>query len=471
MLYVDVAIIGGGPAGLAAALSAKEAGAASVLVIERDNRLGGILNQCIHSGFGLHRFKAELTGPEYAQIYIDLTKDSGIEFMLNTIVLDVNKDRIIKCASEDGLKLIEAKSVVFAMGCRERSRGAMNIPGFRPAGIYSAGTAQRLMNIEGLMPAKKAVIVGSGDIGLIMARRLSLEGAKVEACVEIMPYSGGLKRNIVQCLDDFGIPLLLSHTITKIYGKKRVEGIDIAKVDDQMNVIPDTERHIDCDTLLFSVGLIPENELSRNLGLNIDPRTKGPFVDEKLMTEVPGIFACGNVLHVHDLADNVSIEAEKAGNAAANFAMQPVHSTWTQADLVLPTKEKNYGNKGGAKETTCIRCPKGCTLHLEFPESGANYDNIVVTGNTCPKGEEYGKNEIICPMRTVCSSVLLDNSNIAMLPVRTNGDIPKAKIVEVMKEIHSIHVNAPIKAGEVIINNVANTGIDIIATRDMSSDI
>ena len=467
MLYVDVAIIGGGPAGLAAALSAKESGAKSVLVIERDNRLGGILNQCIHSGFGLHRFKSELTGPEYAQKYIDLTKDKGIEFMLNTIVLDVNKDRVIKCACEDGLKFIEAKAVVFAMGCRERSRGAMNIPGFRPAGIYSAGTAQRLMNIEGLMPAKKAVIVGSGDIGLIMARRLSLEGAKVEACVEIMPYSGGLKRNIVQCLDDYGIPLLLSHTITKIYGKKRVEGVDIAKVDENMNVIPDTERHIDCDTLLFSVGLIPENELSKNLGLNIDPRTKGPFVDANLMTEAPGVFACGNVLHVHDLADNVSLEAERAGKAAAEYALNQNESSWVQADLKLPTKEKNYGNKGGAKETTCIRCPKGCTLHLEYPEEGATYDNIAVTGNTCPKGEEYGKNEIICPMRTVCSCVKLEDSNIAMLPVRTNGDVPKAKIAEVMSEIHKKIIKAPVKTGDVIISNVAGTSVDVIATRDV----
>ncbi len=467
MLYVDVAVIGGGPAGLAAALSAKKSGANSVLVIERDNRLGGILNQCIHSGFGLHRFKAELTGPEYAQRYIDLTKDSGIEFMLNTIVLDVNKDRVLKCASSDGLKFIEAKSIIFAMGCRERSRGAMNIPGYRPAGIYSAGTAQRLMNIEGLMPARKAVIVGSGDIGLIMARRLSLEGAKVEACVEIMPYSGGLKRNIVQCLDDYGIPLLLSHTITKIYGKKRVEGVDISKVDANMNIIPDTERHIDCDTLLFSVGLIPENELSRNLGLSIDSRTKGPFVDKNLMTEVPGIFACGNVLHVHDLADNVSLEAERAGKAAAEYALGGFKTVWIQADLILPTKEKNYGNKGGAKETTCIRCPKGCTLYLEYTENGANFNNIIVTGHSCPKGEEYGKNEIICPMRTVCSSVKLDNFTIAMLPVRTNGDVPKAKIAEVMSEIHKNVVKAPITAGDIIIHNVAGTGVDIIATRDM----
>ncbi len=467
MLYVDVAIIGGGPAGLAAALSAKKSGADKVLVIERDSRLGGILNQCIHNGFGLHRFKAELTGPEYAQKYIDMTKNSGIEFMLNTIVLDVTKDRVIKCASNDGCKLISAKAIVLAMGCRERSRGAMNIPGYRPAGIYSAGTAQRLMNVEGLMPAKKAVIVGSGDIGLIMARRLSLEGAKVEAVVEIMPYSGGLKRNIVQCLDDFGIPLLLSHTITKIYGKKRVEGVDIANVDENMKPIADTVRHIDCDTLLFSVGLIPENELSHALGLTIDPRTAGPYVDANLQSEIAGIFACGNVLHVHDLADNVSIEAEHAGKSAAEFAKGLISGEWIQTDLKLPTKEKNYGNSANVKETTCIRCPKGCTLHLEYPETGANMDNVIVTGFSCPKGEEYGKNEIVCPKRTICSSVRVTNSEIAMLPVRTNIDIPKMLISDVMSAIHSIELSAPIKTGDIIIKNIANTGADLIATRDI----
>ena len=316
----DLVIIGAGPAGLAAAIAAREAGVQDILLLERDREPGGILNQCIHSGFGLHTFKEELTGPEYAQRYIDRAKELSIPCLLNTMVLELSNDRIVTAMNrEKGLFQIQAGAVILAMGCRERARGSLNIPGFRPAGVYSAGTAQRLVNMEGYLPGREVVILGSGDIGLIMARRMTLEGAHVQVVAELMPYSGGLKRNIVQCLDDFGIPLKLSHTVVDIHGRERVTGVTIAQVDENRRPIPGTEQYYDCDTLLLSVGLIPENELSRAAGVEISPITNGPVVNESLETSVPGIFACGNVLHVHDLVDFVSEEAANAGRRAAKF--------------------------------------------------------------------------------------------------------------------------------------------------------
>ena len=311
----DLVIVGGGPAGLAAAVSAKDNGIDSILIIERDDQLGGILNQCIHNGFGLHTFKEELTGPEYAGRFIAQVEERGIEYKLNTMVMDISNDKVVTAMNKtDGMFQIEAKAVVLAMGCRERSRGALNIPG-----IYSAGTAQRLVNIEGYMPGKRVVILGSGDIGLIMARRMTLEGAEVLAVAELMPYSGGLKRNIVQCLDDFDIPLYLSHTVVDIQGKERVEGITIAEVGPDRKPIPGTEIHYDCDTLLLSCGLLPENELSKTANVDLSPITSGPIVNDSLETSVDGVFACGNVLHVHDLVDFVSQEATNAGKNAAKY--------------------------------------------------------------------------------------------------------------------------------------------------------
>ena len=319
----DIVIIGGGPAGLAAAEAAVQAGARDVLILERDTRLGGILNQCIHNGFGLHTFKEELTGPEYAARFEARVRALSIEYKLGTMVLSISPEKTVTAVSrEEGLVTIEAKAVILAMGCRERARGALNIPGFRPAGIFSAGTAQRLVNMEGYMPGREVVILGSGDIGLIMARRMTLEGAKVRVVAELQPYSGGLKRNIVQCLDDYGIPLKLSHTVTEIHGKERVTGVTISAVDENLKPIPGTEEFYSCDTLLLSVGLIPENELSTGAGVALSRVTNGPVVNESLETNVPGIFACGNVLHVHDLVDYVSEEAAAAGRAAAVYLQQ-----------------------------------------------------------------------------------------------------------------------------------------------------
>ena len=353
-METELAIIGGGPAGLAAALAAREAGVEDILILERDSVLGGILNQCIHNGFGLHTFHEELTGPEYAYRFIEQVEEAKIPYLTDTMVVDLEEEEgekyITAMNSKDSLLTIRAKAIILAMGCRERPRGALNIPGFRPAGVYSAGTAQRLVNIEGKMPGKNVVILGSGDIGLIMARRMTLEGAKVHTVAEIMPYSGGLKRNIVQCLDDFGIPLKLSTTVVKIHGKERVEGVTLAKVDGHMKPIPGTEEYIPCDTLLLSVGLLPENELTEELGAKMSPVTRGPLVNESMETSLSGVFACGNVLHVHDLVDFVSQEAALAGKAAAEW-LKENRDKVTEADVILEQAEVKAETSGAAADT------------------------------------------------------------------------------------------------------------------------
>ena len=319
-MKVDLAIIGGGPAGMAAAVAAREAGVKDILILERDTALGGILRQCIHNGFGLHRFGEELTGPEYAYRYEAMVREMNIPFMLDTMVIEVSADKVVTAMNKErGIFTVEAKAVILAMGCRERPKGALNIAGTRPAGIYTAGTAQKFVNMKGYMPGREVVILGSGDIGLIMARRMTLEGASVKAVCELMPYSGGLARNIEQCLNDFSIPLKLSHTVIEIHGKDRVSGVTIAKVDENRRPIAETAEYIPCDTLLLSCGLIPENELTKGAGIELDRVTNGAVVDGERETDIPGIFACGNVLHVHDLVDYVSEESVIAGRAAARY--------------------------------------------------------------------------------------------------------------------------------------------------------
>ena len=392
MKSYDIVIVGGGPAGLAAAVAAKKAGNDSILILERDHELGGILNQCIHNGFGLHTFKEELTGPEYASRFIDQVEELQIDYRLNTMVMDIAADKTVTAMNrEDGMFQIPAKAVILAMGCRERPRGALNIPGYRPAGIYSAGTAQRLVNIEGFMPGKEIVILGSGDIGLIMARRMTFEGAKVQCVAELMPYSGGLKRNIVQCLDDYGIPLLLSHTVVDIKGKERVEGVTIAEVDERSKPVPGTEKFYSCDTLMLSTGLIPENELSRSAGVEMNPVTNGPFVNESFETSIEGVFACGNVLHVHDLVDYVSEEAAKAGEHAAAYVKAGREAASAEEIRVKAT--------GGARYTvpTTVSLDRlGDLLTVRF-RVGAVYKDAFVSVYLDGERVTHQKKRIIAP--------------------------------------------------------------------------
>ena len=423
----DLVIIGGGPAGLAAAVSAAGEGVRDILIIERDIRLGGILNQCIHNGFGLHTFKEELTGPEYAGRYIDMVLKEQIPYLLDTMVIDLSFDektgeKIVTAMNKtEGLIYVRARAVILAMGCRERPRGALNIPGFRPSGIYSAGTAQYYTNMEGKLPGRKVVILGSGDIGLIMARRMTYEGAKVLCVAELQPYSGGLKRNIVQCLDDFGIPLLLSHTVVDIKGKRRVEGVTIAEVDENKMPIPGSEVFYECDTLLLSCGLIPENELTDKLGAKMNPVTGGAFVNESLETDIPGVYACGNVLHVHDLVDYVSGEASAAGKNAADFILG-----------------KNAGEDDGA--VINIKTENGVRYSVPSVVRPALMpDTLTVRFRV---GNEYRDKNL---------SVYLDGKQLMKLPKRIMAPGEMEQIILVKSKVDEIVSGSDIKEHELII--------------------
>ena len=411
-MRTDIVIVGGGPAGLAAAIAAtKEDAALSVLILERDHELGGILNQCIHNGFGLHTFNEELTGPEYAGRFEEQLAGLNIQYMLDTMVLDVTSGKVTAVNSTEGVFTVDCGAIVLCMGCRERPRGALNIPGLRPAGVFTAGTAQRLVNIEGYMPGKEVVILGSGDIGLIMARRMTLEGAKVKAVCELMPYSGGLKRNIVQCLDDFDIPLLLSHTVIDIKGKERVSSVVIAEVDSNSKPIPGTEQEITCDTLLLSCGLIPENELSRAADIKIDPATNGPVVNESLETSVPGIFACGNVLHVHDLVDYVSEESARAGKSAARFVKNSLASE-TASDSKCIRIQKSNGVRYTVPSTVRVNNLED-DLIIRFRSTGVYKDSYV---DVLFDGEQklHRRKQIITPGEM--EQVILKREDLAQCP-------------------------------------------------------
>lgn len=461
-MRADVVVIGGGPAGMSAAIAAKEAGAEEVVIIEREPRLSGILQQCIHNGFGLHKFKEELTGPEYGQRYEEMVSNLGITVLTDTMAVDITSERTVTAVSkEKGYFTINAGAVVLAMGCREKSRGALSIPGTRPAGVFTAGTAQKLVNIKGYMPGKKIVILGSGDIGLIMARRMTLEGAEVKAVCEIMEDSGGLTRNIVQCLKDFDIPLLLRHTVVEIHGNKRVEGVTVARVDENLKPILGTEEYIECDTLMLSVGLIPENELSKKAGVEIDPKTRGPVVDENRQTKVPGIFACGNVVKVHELVDFVSDEGEIAGRGAALYAQGKPICEGEQKTDKHKQKEQKKGVKnlsdGNSKGDTviCTICPMGCKILVD---AGMN-----VTGNTCKRGEKYAIQEVTAPERTLTTTMYAEGN--IMVPVKTDRPVPREKLSACMKEINCRTLILPIEAGNIIIENIGGTGANVIAAR------
>ncbi len=489
----DAVIVGGGPAGMAAALSLREKGIRDILILERDVELGGILNQCIHNGFGLHTFDEELTGPEYAARYIDMINDpaDAVAYRLETMVMNIQpKERdgriykeVTSYSSRYGMSRIMTKAVILAMGCRERPRGALNIPGYRPAGIYSAGTAQKFVNMDGKLPGREVVILGSGDIGLIMARRMTLEGAKVKMVVEIMPYSGGLKRNIVQCLDDYGIPLLLSHTITEIKGRDRVEAVIVSAVDDNLKPVPGTQQEVKCDTLLLSVGLVPENELSRNMGIEMSRATRGAVVSDDLETSCPGVFACGNVLHVHDLVDNVSKEAKKAGENAAAYIETFGHTSEQKLspdpDSALMRKfaQKNStrniaspndittGEDGSVSRTIpCIICPAGCMIKVTTKDNRI----ISVSGNNCERGEAYARSEVTAPVRILTSIVNVSGGSRPVASVRSSEAIPKGKIFECKQALKHITVEAPVSIGDVIIENVAGTGCDMVATSNIA---
>lgn len=458
----DVLVIGGGPAGLAAAIAAHDAGA-RVLLVEREQRLGGILKQCIHDGFGLVRYKEKLSGPEYAERFLDVFEEKGIAAMTQTFVTDVKKTGNgfeTTVVTRDGLAVIEAKAMVLATGCRERTAKQVGIHGTRPAGVFTAGTAQNFINLLGELPSKKCVILGSGDIGLIMARRLTLEGAEVLGVYEVKPTPSGLARNIHQCLNDFGIPLHLSHTVTRVFGEDRLTGVEVAKVDEQMTPIQGTEEYIPCDALILSVGLIPENELAERLGVALDPKTRGPACTADHQTSVPGIFSCGNSLQVFDLVDYVSESGETAGKNAAAYAagtLEPTARPRVPVPLAEPAEEL------GPDNMVCITCPQSCVLTVRKNDDGT----VEVTGNRCPRGEAFALSELTAPKRTICSTVATVFPAAPVLPCRVSTDIPKDKIFDVMKEIDKVVVTERIARGDVIIPDVLGTGADVIATSDL----
>ena len=458
----DLVIIGAGPAGMGAALAARENGVKDIVILERADKAGGILPQCIHNGFGLHRFREELTGPEYALRFLKGLQREDIEIRLNTMVIDITPDLAVTAMGRGaGVTRVKAKAVVLAMGCRERTRGAIQISGTRPSGVITAGAAQRFVNIEGYMPGSEIVILGSGDIGLIMARRLSLEGARVKAVCEIMPRSGGLQRNISQCLNDFSIPLMLNTTVCEIHGRERVTGVTIARVDGRMKPIADTRQYIPCDTLMLSVGLIPENELSLAAGVAL-AGNGGAGADKYMRTNVPGIFACGNVVHVHDLADYVTEESEEAGKNAARYILgkEICGDGYAFHEKVLEPEE---GLSPNERQITCIVCPVGCRLTIRLNDNGGVEG---ISGNKCGRGKDYAIEEFTAPRRVLTSTVHCGRGR-RLAPVKTKGTIPKGLLLPAMAEISKVRLDQPGKAGDTVIGDLLGTGVNVVLTDDV----
>lgn len=448
----QLVIVGGGPGGMAAALSAYENGIRDITILEREHRLGGILNQCIHDGFGLVQFGAMISGPEYAARYARMLEDTSVKIETDTMVTDIAPDKTITAASRSGMKRYQPGAVVLATGCRERTRGAIAIPGPRPAGVFTAGVVQNLVNCRNIRVGERVVILGSGDIGLIMARRLTYEGVKVLAVIELQAEPGGLQRNVSQCLYDFGIPLYTKHTVTEIRGKERVEAVVMSAVDGSGVPVAGTEQVIVCDTLILSVGLIPENELAQKAGVSLDPRTNGMLVDEYFQTSVEGIFACGNAKAVMDLADYVSEEGKLAGKNAARFLQgEPLERrTRTYANPMA----KGLPKEGGA---TCILCPNGC--QLEWKDGG-------ITGNCCPRGEDFARQEREAPRRSV-TTVVMTESGI-LLPVRTDKPVPKEMVFAVIEFCKRQVVASEYHVGDIVFANILETGVDVVACEDGS---
>lgn len=496
----DVAVIGGGPAGLSSAYAAKISGAEKVVIIERDYALGGILSQCIHTGFGLYEYGEELTGPEYAYRWINKAMEAGVEFLLETMVLSISKAKEIVILGRDtGISTIKAKSIILAMGCREKTRGALGIPGTRPAGIFTAGCAQRLVNIDGYMPGKRVFILGSGDIGLIMARRLTLEGASVVAVCEKANCPGGLERNVLQCLTDFNIPLILSSSIIEIHGAKRVEAVSVAKFNSDNTIVEDSIQKIECDTVLLSVGLIPENELSFDAGIEMNSLTQGPIADSNFQTSIPGVFACGNVLKVYDLVDNVSSDAIKAGEAAFKFITLEYANVNLKKSFDTSKIEKSLTSKiensfktnttnsekpeisdsikfdtpiinNEISEIICTICPVGCKIKAFKNDDG----EFFISGNKCNRGHAYAMDEMTNPKRTLTTSILqileiYSNEKLIkeekLIAIKSDKPVPLNLIMDFMKIIRTNIIYKKVDLGEAVISNIAGTDISMVVTR------